>query len=643
MLRGMVLDNFVHFKERFVLNFSKAKNCPNFFVGASSTGKTAALELIRRCMDRKLNSSVTNRYSESETAYVFCEFDIKNGEYGPTVISGMIVDKTQESREEASAGNPKNLEDDEEDEEWVEKIEVDKEDTMFHKVIMYPYKGVIKFCCKTYLKKIDNRIVDLRKNVTLNQNLFDEILDEKGQHFLIDSKETNISKGIKSLFNRAFAEKVSNEIRKLQKENKTYNRYPKVWGELEKKFVGVLSMRGMGTFQWTKSRLIEDKFKSMNYEGTSTQAEIITELMESEEIVESKEEEIFKSLTRPNDFKFEKKLNSTTNVMEIVVKHGTKEFPLLKASVGIVEAKQFSLLMAHKSFRTICLEEPDRGMHPQMIERMKMELYREGQSKEKTVIVVTHSPYLIDSFSLENTFIFSRIEDVARVKNVSDLQNSNEALKIIANEDLKKILFSTKVLAVGGKSDKIVLLAIFRHCFQRAVDYSQIMSHQIISMEGTCFKDDLCEFCAEIDVKCCLILNRDVYIDIDEDDKITNFKFLSEQCNDFVGHPISSFIEDRNKFRHFSDELKQKEKAFFWSDGRLEDFLLSKTEKRSTICKLLQVKYTDDIPTLKNSMKNALNKGLSQEKEEKLVTIIHDFDDFPRLMSFLNEGHTNEG
>lgn len=42
-------------------------------------------------------------------------------------------------------------------------------------------------------------------------------------------------------------------------------------------------------------------------------------------------------------------------------------------------------------------------------------------------------------------------------------------------------------------------------------------------------------------------------------------------------------------------------------------------------------------------MRNALNKGLSQEKEEKLVTVIQDFDDFPRLMSFLDEGHTNEG
>lgn len=61
MLRGMVFKNFVHFKDRFVFDFSKNDNGPSIFVGASSTGKTAALELIRRCMDSTLNSSLTNR------------------------------------------------------------------------------------------------------------------------------------------------------------------------------------------------------------------------------------------------------------------------------------------------------------------------------------------------------------------------------------------------------------------------------------------------------------------------------------------------------------------------------------------------------------------------------------------------------
>lgn len=66
MLRGMVLKNFVNFKERYFFDFSKIGNGPYIFVGASSTGKTAALELIRRCMGDKLNSSLTNRCNPNE-------------------------------------------------------------------------------------------------------------------------------------------------------------------------------------------------------------------------------------------------------------------------------------------------------------------------------------------------------------------------------------------------------------------------------------------------------------------------------------------------------------------------------------------------------------------------------------------------
>lgn len=100
MLRGMVLKNFVNFKERYLFDFSKIGNGPYIFVGASSTGKTAALELIRRCMGDKLISSLTNRCNPNEIAYVFCEFYTDIPEYGSTVITGIIVEKTDNERKE---------------------------------------------------------------------------------------------------------------------------------------------------------------------------------------------------------------------------------------------------------------------------------------------------------------------------------------------------------------------------------------------------------------------------------------------------------------------------------------------------------------------------------------------------------------
>lgn len=679
MLRGVVLKNFVQFKNRFIFDFSKTKQGPIIFVGASSTGKTAVLELIRRCMDRKLNSSLTNRYDDSEIAYVFCEFRIERGKYGPMVISGMIVEKKQvsdsymeENKEhkgqqasnerECSTyieGNNKdkaeqtveggfgeevknkelidNTEGDKEEEELIKVVKVDKEDTTFHKVVMYFCKEKIKLCSETYLLKSDGRIVDMKMNVKLDQDLLDGIMTNGGQKPLTKSKDGEINENYfisneneKKSFYDEFAECVASQIRKKQNENEIYNQYRKVWKELEENFVGVLSMRGMGRFQWTKSIYIDEKFKSDNYKDTCSQAEIINVLLESTTINKCKEQQIFNFLTSPNTFHFEKKLGTNS----IFVSSGRGNFPLLKTSVGIVEAKQFSLLMAEEKFQTICLEEPDRGMHPQMIERMKIQLYRESRSK--TIIVVSHSPYLIDSMSLENTFIFFKREGEACVRNVSDLRNANETLKIVETGDLKQILFSSKVLLVEGKSDKIALQAIFRHFFQSSIKYDKIMSYQIICMGGKHFRKALSNFCTQINLKYRIVLDRDAYIEVDKEEKITKIRSGSE---DYINRPIKEFLEDPKGFKPYACNLASKKRTFIWKDGDLEDFLLryNKRETVQEICNVLKVQYKPQISQLKEDLKTSLNNGLNQDQAECFAKIIKDFTDISRLLSFLED------
>lgn len=92
MFWGMVLENFVYFEKRFVLDFLKKENGFNIFVGVSLMGKIVVLEFIRRCMDRKINLLFINCFNESEIVWVFCEFGFENGKYGLMVILGMIVD-----------------------------------------------------------------------------------------------------------------------------------------------------------------------------------------------------------------------------------------------------------------------------------------------------------------------------------------------------------------------------------------------------------------------------------------------------------------------------------------------------------------------------------------------------------------------
>lgn len=137
-------------------------------------------------MDIRLNSSLTNRAHSNERAYVFCEFYLDIDKYGPTVITGMIVDakhkkysSTMKIDKKVKANSEVKTEDIEEIErenkldkmreqgdkqkKKDEEMDWDEEGTMFHKVIMYRLGEEIEFRSETYLEKRDGEIVNLEK------------------------------------------------------------------------------------------------------------------------------------------------------------------------------------------------------------------------------------------------------------------------------------------------------------------------------------------------------------------------------------------------------------------------------------------------------------------------------------------------
>lgn len=294
MLRGMVLQNFVHFKERFCLDFTKSRHGPNIFVGASSTGKTTVLELIRRCMDSKLSSSLTNRAKLNERAYVFCEFSVDFVNYGQTVITGMIVDVNPDTqlytdgKLEAEAEDKETIKNENKPEELRgeqgegqgsqnkkdKEVNLGEEGKMFHKVIMYTLGGKTELFSETYLERRDGKIVNLEKNVKLPQSFLVEVLGKPERGYSL------LEEPIKHI-NDKFVGEVLREIGKHQNTQNTNDLYQELWGKIEEKFVSILPTRGLGTMQWTKSKLIESKYKEKNYEGICVHAEIITDLLDS--------------------------------------------------------------------------------------------------------------------------------------------------------------------------------------------------------------------------------------------------------------------------------------------------------------------------------------------------------------------------
>lgn len=630
MLRGTVLKNFVKFKERYFFDFSKIGNGPYIFVGASSTGKTAALELIRRCLDDKLNSSLTNRCSPNEIAYAFCEFCIDIPVYRSTVITGIIVEKTDiiKNEEDGAVGGLK---------KDSKNLKTEKK-TKFHKIIIYSTKdGQVHGFSKRYLEKEDGSIVDNNKVVELSHCLLEGVLEKRIEELVVDSFVNQILHKIES------TEPVTGK-------GSSNNPGRELWEEMQKRFVGVLSMRGIGAFQWTKSDFIDNKYKSENYDTACSQAEIITTLMGNSLVDDEKEARILNVLTDPTKFHFRRnsecdvqhdnrelmskassaELRKEKQPVQIFVRQDedAHEFPLLKTSVGVIEAKQFSLLMAHKSFKTICLEEPDRGMHPQMIERMKEVLYQE--SEDKTIIVVTHNPYFLDARSIENTFIFFKENDFACVKNIGDLLKSNPVRKFVEIEDLKRVLFSSHALFVEGKSDKIVLQSLIRHVFTTLDNKPEFLSFEIIPMGGKTIKEKIASFCKSINIKYGLILDRDAYMTT----KNGIIEIVDYPSYHLRNNSLQWF---KREFFNLSEKLEREEKTFIWKDGSLEDFLLSCHWKRPDLTSVLEVQNAPPLTyhELKKDIKRSLNDGLSVEQSKNLAEIVTDFYGIKRLWTFL--------
>lgn len=179
-------------------------------------------------------------------------------------------------------------------------------------------------------------------------------------------------------------------------------------------------------------------------------------------------------------------------------------------------------------------------------------------------------------------FIFFKLDNATCVRNIIECERVR---KIIEIEDLKRILFSSHVIFVEGKSDKNVLQSIFRHTFatpdMSMDEKDKSLSYEIISMGGKDSRDKVADFCRSMNIKYCFLLDRDAYIKMNKDGISGKVPYL-----DLEFSKISDFLE--NRFEELSERLAIKENTFIWMHGDLEDFLLSEPNAWQKMCKVME-------------------------------------------------------
>ncbi|CAC5363045.1 unnamed protein product [Mytilus coruscus] len=441
MIRSIAMHNFVHFHEEQRLVFEEGAN---FVIGGNSTGKTALFELIRRCYSNKKNTTTSSVLNENELAYALCHFEIP--EHYPSIEKLELFPSKEEQPEEIltcifikrQGSQPEN------------RAKGQANDYDCYKVICsisstgsiqtFAQKFIGSYGC--YTKQLDNNTKGC-KRISLDKSAIEDVKDH--------GTKQNIHDFYKVITTDFESSTTGSSDLAVTIMNALYD-----W--LEKGYVGILPMRSIGPLQWTNSDLNQHDSRDKNYDDADRRAEILLNLLNNDLVDKTQEKVFHDQIVHPYEFtKHNGKIEvSNTERKDLSPKR------LLKTPEGILEGKQLTLIVAHKEFSTITIEEPDRGMHPHMIKKMRDLILR--RITGKTVLIITHNPSLIDKWAMSRTFVSSKsilnetiCHSICKVPLGYDKLCKTEQIQEMIN-----LLFSSRILFVEGKTDKIVVEALFR-------------------------------------------------------------------------------------------------------------------------------------------------------------------------------------
>jgi predicted ATPase len=126
-------------------------------------------------------------------------------------------------------------------------------------------------------------------------------------------------------------------------------------------------------------------------------------------------------------------------VLSLQTREGRHKVPAAELSQGTLLAlTMLTLAYLPDPPPMVCLEEPDRGIHPRLLRDVQDALYRlsypenYGETREPVqVVATTHSPYLLDLYRdhPEEVVIAHKTEQEVRFERLSDQPNLDEILQ----------------------------------------------------------------------------------------------------------------------------------------------------------------------------------------------------------------------
>lgn len=140
----------------------------------------------------------------------------------------------------------------------------------------------------------------------------------------------------------------------------------------------------------------------------------------------------------------------------------------------------------------------------------------------------------------------------------------------------RKLSFSSQILCVEGKTDKIFVQAIFEY-MKKTMGMKSIPAHQIIVMNSNTLFQAVQSICESLNVKCVVLLDRDAIVKIRSTQqgkiigeiRLTGIIKDESNLKKFEGKSLGKFESDEN-FVTLIKILEEKD-IFIWKNGNLEE------------------------------------------------------------------------
>lgn len=273
-----------------------------------------------------------------------------------------------------------------------------------------------------------------------------------------------------------------------------------------------------------------------------------------------------------------------------------------------------------------CVEEPEAHLHPSAIYGLKKILV--GISEKNQVIVATHSPIIVDRYSVSNNFIVYK-NDVKKCNNINEIR---ECLGIQVTDDL---MGSELILLVEGQSDYRIIKKLLCDHFD-VNDYEARNKLKIVNMRGGTKASNLVVFYNSLFIATHILLdndscgesernkliskglseNKDVTMVSCADMKLSEIEdmILVDKYNNYILEKYSVNVKSSPGFNNKNKEWSTRIKDVFMNQGQpindeieedIKTYIASQVEKEGVAA--LYPHRKEWVTALANSLKRKLN------------------------------------